>query len=166
MVPRLPTISLEPQGTGFLPSQPQLLLYKGRYSSGLKKKVGIFFFFKKRANPADVQYTEGGIYTQLWRCLPGSQEVPPRSLVAAVRDSGAPRAGAGEGCGTAVLRSVQEALAGFFPPAGRAPLVPVLDAVYLTALFGFTTDFSAKGGRGKKTKTNIYTLVAELRSQI
>jgi len=62
-----------------------------------------------------------------------------------VRDSGAPRAGAGEGRGTAVLRSVQEALAGFFPPAGRAPLVPVLDAVHLTALLGFTADFPAKG---------------------
>lgn len=100
----------------------------------------VFFFLKKkRANPADVQYTEGGIYTQLWRALLESQEVPPRSLVAAVRDSGAPRGGAGrEG-------SVQEALAGFFPPASRAPLVPVLDAVHLTALLGFTADFPAKG---------------------
>lgn len=44
-----------------------------------------------------------------------------------------------------VLRSVQEALAGFFPPAGCAPLIPVLNAVHLTALFGFTTDFPAKG---------------------
>lgn len=70
--------------------------------------------------------------------------MPPRSLVAAVRDSGAPRAGAGrEG-------SVQEALAGFFPPASRAPLVPVLDAVHLTALLGFTADFPAKG------RTEIY----------
>lgn len=58
-----------------------------------------------------------------------------------------------------VLRSVQEALAGFFPPAGRAPLVPVLDAVHLTALFGFTADFPAKGEEKKKTpKTFIYLL--------
>lgn len=50
-----------------------------------------------------------------------------------------------------VLRSVQKTLAGFFPPAGRAPLVPVLDAVHLTALFGFTTDFPAKGGKEEIT---------------
>lgn len=54
-----------------------------------------------------------------------------------------------------VLRSVQEALAGFFPPAGRAPLVPVLDAIHLTALFGFTADFPAKGGREEITLTYL-----------
>lgn len=37
--------------------------------------------------------------------------------------------------------SVQEALAGLLPPAGCAPLVPVLYAVHLTALLGFSAGF-------------------------
>lgn len=40
--------------------------------------------------------------------------------------------------------SVQEALAGLLPPAGCAPLVPVLYAVHLTALLGFSTGFPDK----------------------
>lgn len=82
--------------------------------------------------------------------------MPPRSLVAAVRDSGAPRGGAGrEG-------SVQEALAGFFPPASRAPLVPVLDAVHLTALLGFTADFPAKGRSRKLPQTVKFRVTSPL----
>lgn len=45
--------------------------------------------------------------------------------------------------GTLWPGSVQEALAGFLPPAGRAPLVPVLDAIYLAALLGLPTGFPA-----------------------
>lgn len=37
--------------------------------------------------------------------------------------------------------SVQEALAGLLPPAGCAPLVPVLNAIHLTALLGLSTGF-------------------------
>lgn len=144
-------------------SQPQFLnCTNGRYSScftktdlGKKKEKKVLKKKTnqnktKRANPADVQYTGGGIYTQLWRALLESQEVPPRSLGAAVRDSSAPSGRSREGGGTAGPCSVQEALAGFFPPAGCAPLVPVLDAVHLTALLGFTTNFPAKGQRNRK----------------
>lgn len=44
--------------------------------------------------------------------------------------------------------SVQEALAGLFPAAGRAPLIPVLDAVNLAAFLGFAADFPGKTGIG------------------
>lgn len=37
--------------------------------------------------------------------------------------------------------SVQEALAGLLPAAGGAPLVPVLNAVHLAALFSFPAGF-------------------------
>lgn len=40
--------------------------------------------------------------------------------------------------------SVQETLAGFFPAARRAPLVPVFDAVNLAAFLGFAADFSGR----------------------
>lgn len=43
--------------------------------------------------------------------------------------------------GLAEAGSVQEALAGLLPPAGCAPLVPVLDAIHLTALLGLSTGF-------------------------
>lgn len=43
--------------------------------------------------------------------------------------------------GASEAGSVQEALAGLLPPAGCAPLVPVLDAVHLTALLGLSTGF-------------------------
>lgn len=61
--------------------------------------------------------------------------------------------GAGSGRADAGGRtgSVQEALAGLLPPAGRAPLVPVLDAVHLPALLGLSTGFPAAAlspGRG------------------
>lgn len=48
LVPRSPTIFPEPRGTGFLPSQLQLLPYKGRYSSGLKKRKSWKKFFLKK----------------------------------------------------------------------------------------------------------------------
>ena len=37
-------------------------------------------------------------------------------------------------------RSVEEALAGFLPAAGRAPLVSVLDAVNFTTLLGLAAN--------------------------
>lgn len=41
---------------------------------------------------------------------------------------------------SSVRGSVEEALAGFLPATGGAPLVPVLDAVHLTALLRLATD--------------------------
>lgn len=55
--------------------------------------------------------------------------------------------------------SVQEALAGLLPPAGCAPLVPVLYAVHLTALLGFSTGFpgAALGpGRGGDNQVRLH----------
>lgn len=45
--------------------------------------------------------------------------------------------------------SVQEALAGLLPAARRAPLLPVLDAVHLPALLGFTTKLPADRHTGQ-----------------
>lgn len=42
------------------------------------------------------------------------------------------------------MLSVQKPLACLFPPAGGAPLVPVLDAVNFATLLRFATDFPAQ----------------------
>lgn len=58
--------------------------------------------------------------------------------------------------GTLWPGSVQEALAGFLPPAGRAPLVPVLDAIYLAALLGLPTGFpGAALGPGRRCDDQV-----------
>lgn len=51
------------------------------------------------------------------------------------------------------LPSVQEALAGLLPAAGRAPLLSVLDAVNLSALLGFTANPPAE-----QTETTLTTV--------
>lgn len=49
--------------------------------------------------------------------------------------------GAGAGSSGGGVGSVQEALAGLLPAAGRAPLVPVLDAIHFAALLSLPTGF-------------------------
>lgn len=55
---------------------------------------------------------------------------------------------------SSVRSSVEEALAGFLPATGGAPLIPVLDAVDLTTLLSLATDppVERKGGRERERR--------------